>query len=70
MNDPMIVWFAIAGVLLLAFVVRAVEKHCAGINHADCKPRRIHVIEIGKEKDMFYIPGDLADDEEDVFDDM
>lgn len=70
MNNPMMVWFIIAGVLLLAFVLRAIEKHRAGMHHVNLRPRHLHIIEIGKERDMFYIPGDVADDEDEELDDM
>lgn len=66
MNYPMIVWFALAGVLLCAFLFRAIERYCNICRHRDNKPR--HFLEIGKEKDMFYIPGDI--DEEDDFEDL
>lgn len=61
MTEPMIVWCAIAGVLLLAFLFRAVERYYAECRHTGRKPR--HVIEIGKEREMFYIPGDTDDDD-------
>ena len=65
MTEPMIVWCTIAGVLLLAFLFRAVERYYTECRHTDRRPR--HVIEIGKERDMFYTPGDTdADDIEDL----
>ena len=69
MTQPMIAWCVIAGVLLCAFLFRAVERHLAE-GHGRCqrvrKPR--HLIELGKEKDMFFIPGD--GEEDDDFEDM
>lgn len=63
MSQPMIVWCVTVAVLLLAFLLRAVEKHYAGCrrNHAVRKPR--HLFELGKEREMFYIPGDSDDDD-------
>lgn len=63
MSQPMIVWCVIAGVLLFAFLFRAVERRY----HTTCmgnvrKPR--HLLEIGKEREIFYIPGDRNDDED------
>lgn len=59
----MIVWCVTVAVLLLAFLLRAVEKHYAGCrrNHAVRKLR--HLFELGKEREMFYIPGDSDDDD-------
>lgn len=61
MSQPMIVWCVIAGVLLFAFVFRAVEQYYTECRHSGRKPRRM--IEIGKESEMFYIPGDIKDDD-------
>lgn len=66
MNHSMIAWCVIAGVLLCAFIFRAIEWYCAGSRNRDDKPR--HMFEIGKEKDIFYIPGDI--NEEDCFEDL
>lgn len=66
MNHPMIVWCAIAGVLLCAFLFSAVERYVNECRHHNHKSR--HLLEIGKEKDMFYIPGDV--DEDDDFEDL
>lgn len=66
MSQPMIVWCVIAGVLLLAFVLRAVEHRYATLRSVGRKPRRF--IEMGKDRDMFFIPGDV-DEEDDEFDD-
>ena len=66
MTQPMIAWCVIAAVLLCAFLFRAVERHPAerdGRRQRERKPR--HLIGLGKEKDMFFIPGD--GEEEDDF---
>ena len=51
MSQPMIVWCAIAGLLLLT-------KH-----HHHTK-KSSHVIEIGKDKEMFFVPGDFDEDDD------
>lgn len=61
MNHPMFIWCVIAGVLLCAFLFRAVERYHSEGCYRDRKPR--HFLEIGKDKDIFYLPGDM--DEED-----
>ena len=60
MNKPVIVWCVIAGVLLFAFIFRAIERYYTKIRHNGQKPR--HLFEMAKEKDIFYIPGDVEDD--------
>lgn len=66
MNHPMIVWCVIAGALLCAFLFRAIERYYNESRHRDHKPR--HILEIGKDKDIFYLPGDV--DEDDDFEDL
>lgn len=61
MNHPVLMWCAIAAVLLLAFVFRAVGKHHVLCRHRESKPRRF--FEMGSEKDIFFIPGDCDDDD-------
>ncbi|MDE5901629.1 MAG: hypothetical protein K2H21_00245 [Muribaculaceae bacterium] len=61
MDKPIIVWCVIAGVLLFAFVLRAIERYYTKCHHNGHRPR--HLFELGREKEMFYIPGD-ADDED------
>ena len=56
MNKPVIVWCVIAGVLLFAVIFRAIDRYYTEIQ----KPR--HLFEMAKEKDIFYIPGDVEDD--------
>lgn len=63
----MIIWCAVAGLLLLAFILRSILRH-HGWNVS--RPRlhthghsATHPLEIGDEKDMFYIPGDCDDDD-------
>ena len=66
MSQPMIAWCAIAGVLLCALLFRAIERH-----HNECHQngrKHSHLFEIGREKDIFFIPGDIDDDDD--FDDL
>lgn len=63
MNHPMFIWCVIAGVLLCALLFRAVERYHSECRYRDRKPR--HFLEIGKDKDIFYLPGDM-DDEDDT----
>lgn len=66
MNHPMIVWCVIAGVLLCAFLFRAVERYSSECRHRDHKSW--HILEKGEDKDIFYVPGDI--DEDDDFEDL
>lgn len=66
MSEPMIVWCVIAGVLLLAFVIRDIEKSLNGRRRHSAHGAH-HLFGMGKEREMFYIPGDV--DDEDEFDD-
>lgn len=64
MNHSMIVWCVIAGVLFAAFLFRAVERYLTECRR-DERPR---LFDIGREKDIFYAPGDA--DEDDDFEDL
>lgn len=65
MSHPTTVWCIIAGVLLCAFLFRAIERYCFKCHrHGN---RHVHIIELGKDKNIFYIPGDI-DDEDDFGD--
>lgn len=65
MNEQMILWMAIAGTALLIFVLReGLRKNVTAGSH-----RNGHAFfEMGKEDEMFYIPGDqrLKEEEEDT----
>lgn len=64
MNHPMIVWCVIAGLLLCAFLFRTAQSYCSECRRRDRKSR--HILEMGKDKDIFYLPGDVDDDFEDL----
>ena len=55
MTHSMIVWSGIVVVVVLAFILRAVEK-CHYVK--DFRKRHIHMIEMSKEEEMFFCPGD------------
>ena len=55
MTHSMIVWSAIIIVIGLAFMLRATEKYHQA---KDSRKRHIHLIEMSKEEEMFYCPGD------------
>lgn len=66
MNHSMIVWCVIAGVLFAAFLFRAVERYVAECRRGE--HQRPRLFDIGREKDIFYAPGDA--DEDDDFEDL
>ena len=55
MTHSMIVWSGIIIVIVLAFILRAMEK-CHRMK--DFRKRHIHLIEMSKEEEMFFCPGD------------
>ncbi|MGN0309360.1 MAG: hypothetical protein ACI4C3_02040 [Bacteroides sp.] len=60
MSQPMIVWTSIVVLMVVALVIRAAEK----IRKSKHIERHRKMIEIGKESDMFYCPGDKYDIED------
>lgn len=71
MDQPTTIWCVIMGILFLTFAMHAIEKMRElhrqpnrAINHS-----RRHLIELGKERDIFFIPGDVKDDENDEYED-
>lgn len=62
MENPMLFWYIVVGALLIAFFVRFVRATHHISRHRDRLSH--HFIEIGREKDMFYIPGDAGYDDE------
>lgn len=66
-GNPMNVWYVIVGILLLVLLVgslRLAGHHASGSNAH--KPR---FIEVGRERDMFYVPGDENVKDNDEIDD-
>ncbi len=62
MDRPMIVWCVITGTLFSVFVIRTLRRLCAG-GHSR-RPGHLPLFEWGKEREMFYIPGDWTGDED------
>ena len=62
MTHSMIVWSCIITIIVLAFILRAVEKCYLA---KDFRKRHIHLIEMSKEEEMFYCPGDDNMEEKD-----
>lgn len=62
MTHSMIVWSGIIIVIVLAFIWGAMEK-CHHIK--DFRKRHIHLIEMSKEEEMYYCPGDENMEEKD-----
>lgn len=61
MNQQVVIWMAVVALMLLAFLIRELLiMRKAGGAHG----RRRHVVEMGKEFDMFYCPGDKEEDDE------
>lgn len=67
MNQQMIVWSIIAAVLALVFVARAIECCLAGRRNGKRGTRPL--FEAGREREVFYVPGDF-DDADDDFEDL
>ena len=55
MNEAMVIWFTVISLVMIAFVLRAIEKFREENSHSN-KP--IHYFELAKEKEVFYCPGD------------
>ena len=53
MNYPMITWCIIASVLLCAFIYYTARHRSYSFGH-----KAKHLFRVGRESDMFYIPGD------------
>ncbi len=68
MGNPMYVWYVIVGILLLVLLCgsfRLMHRHSSVKNMH--KP---HFMEVGKECDIFYVPGDRRyTDDDNVSDD-
>lgn len=65
MSHPEITWCVIVGILLLSFSLEALYHYREKRHHKHLKHR--HVVEIGRDSEMFFIPGDK--DYGDEFDD-
>lgn len=65
MSHPTTVWCIIAGVLLCSFLFKAFKRYY--LKYSRHENSHLHIIEVGKDKNIFYIPGDI-DDEDDFGD--
>lgn len=54
-SQPVLVWSAIMLLMVVAFVVRAIEKIRMS---RTLDKKRHHFIEMAQEKELFYCPGD------------
>lgn len=61
MNQQVVIWMAVVALMLLAFLIREllITRKAVGTHR-----HRRHVVEMGKEFDMFYCPGDKEEDDE------
>lgn len=75
MEQTVLIWCVIMGVLLLTFAMHAAARlrrsahspHTVAGHHRN--HHHHHFIELGRERDMFYIPGDRKDDDYDESED-
>ena len=63
MNQAMTVWFLIAGILGLVFGFQALVHRHGPQSRTHARGR--HIIELGRDRDIFFIPGDKDDDDDD-----
>lgn len=71
MDQTVIIWSVIMGVLLLTFAIHAVGRLRQAHSHRQTAHHpRHHFIELGRERDMFFIPGDRRDDDYDESEDL
>ncbi|MBD5225451.1 MAG: hypothetical protein HDS68_05725 [Bacteroidales bacterium] len=69
-SNPMFVWYMVVAVLLIACLVYSFRL---AHHHRTRRMRlhHLHAIEMGNERDMFYIPGDQKYDDRDAdFDEL
>lgn len=70
MEKEMIIWYVIAGVVLVAVFFNLIE-YLFSNRHRRQAENHSAVIEMMKDKEMFFIPGDNQyDDHYDDFDDL
>lgn len=60
MITPILTWFFIIGAMMLVFSVNAI---IAFANVHKCRNHRhFRIVEFGRQRDMFFIPGDPKDE--------
>ena len=55
MNQTMIIWYSVIAIVLLVITFRSFQKFRESNNHSK---KSVHFIEIAKNKELFYCPGD------------
>lgn len=67
MIGTIILWAMIVSVLVFAFLLRTWEKmHESRKNGME----KSHILEMGKDKDIFFVPGDEKFEADDEFEDL
>ncbi len=64
MENPMLLWYVVVGIVLMVVSLR----FALTMRHPRHHHVRHHLVELGRERDMFFIPGDVPaghDDEDD-----
>lgn len=72
MNHAVIIWWAIIGILVFGFMLRAAE-HYYGHHHNPTprsRRRHRHIMQTGSEGDILYVPGDLNENDAEEFDNL
>lgn len=68
MSNPMNLWYVIVGALLLVLLFHSIKSA-----HHERRTRAhgVHALDVARERDLFYIPGDIKyDDKDGDFDDL
>ncbi len=62
MTTSLIIWLAVAVILSLLIIVRVISEISSSNTHSEMNaaksPRRFRLVELGKEDEEFFIPGD------------
>ena len=66
-GNPVNVWYVIVGILMLVLLVGSLRL--VGCHSSATHAHKSHFIEVGRERDMFYVPGDENIKENDEIDD-
>ncbi len=61
MNTPLITWAIIVGILAVAFIIRGIVY----LASSHKRHGRFHFIEIGSEREEFFVPGDSKNFDDD-----
>lgn len=74
MSQEIIIWSIIAVIAALAIIIGAVEKVIISFRPHNAEHAH-HLVEMAKEREMFYLPGDKLhpeneEDDDDFFEDL